>query len=84
MEGKLTEADKNTKRLESWLHNCKIEKEQHAFEEKMKYEETKLKLESESKEKLAEGSICKEACQSQVEAKLPKLVVSKFDGDFMD
>ena len=54
----------------------------------MKYEiqlhDTKLKLESERKEQLAEGSISKEACSSQVEAKLPKLVISKFDGDFMD
>ena len=88
IEGKLTEADENIKRLENWLLNCKIEKDQQAFEEKMKYEiklhETKLKLESERKEKLAEGSISKEACSSQVEAKLPKLVISKFDGDFMD
>ena len=51
---------------------------------KIKLHETKLKLESERKEKLAEGSISKEACSSQVEAKLPKLVISKFDGDFMD
>ena len=54
----------------------------------MKYEiklhETKLKLESEPKEKLGEGSISKEACSSQVEAKLPQLVISEFDGDFMD
>jgi hypothetical protein len=88
IEGKLTEADENIKRLENWQNDCKIEKEQHAFEEKMKYEiklhETKLKLESEHKAKMAEEKISKEACLSQVEAKLPKLVISKFNGDFMD
>ncbi len=88
IEGKLTEADESIKRLENWQNNCKIEKEQHAFEEKMKYEiklhETELKLESEHKAKIAEEKISKEACLSQVEAKLPKLVISKFNGDFMD
>ena len=88
IEQNLTQADENIKCLENWLHNCKMEMEQQALEEKMRFEmklhESKLKLEVEHREKLAEGKTSKEAGSSQVEAKLPKLVISKFNGDFMD
>jgi hypothetical protein len=50
----------------------------------IKLHETKLKLESEHQAKLESGSSSKEIHAKQVEAKLPKLVISKFDGNYMD
>ena len=85
VETELEKADDDVKRLEKWQDDCKLEKERNAFEEKLKYEiilhETKLKLESEHQAKLESGSSSKEIHAKQVEAKLPKLVISKFDGN---
>ncbi|CAB4007192.1 Hypothetical predicted protein [Paramuricea clavata] len=87
-ETELEKADDDVKRLEKWQDDCKLEKERNAFEEKLKYEvklhETTLKLESEHQAKLESGSSSKEIYAKQVEAKLPKLVISKFDGNYMD
>ena len=87
VETEIEKADDDVKRLEKWLDDCKLEKERNNFEEKLKYEiklhETKLKLDSEHQVQL-EAKLVKENSSSKVEAKLPKLVISKFDGNYMD
>ncbi len=87
VETEIEKADDDVKRLVKWLDDCKLEKERNDFEEKLKYKiklhETKLKLDSEHQVQL-KAKLVKENSSNKVEAKLPKLVISKFDGNYMD
>ena len=88
IERELSKADEEIKRLEEWQDQCRQEKERNAFEEQMKYEvklhEAKIKLEKELHEKFKVETVSSEAKVTQVEAKLPKLVISKFNGSYTD
>ena len=79
-------ADEDVKRLEQWQDNYKQGKESIAQEEQLKFEiklqETKLQLQLEHEAKMAEKQAIQES--KEVSVKLPKLVISKFDGSFMD
>ncbi len=87
VETEIEKANDDVKRLEKWLDDCKLEKERNYFEEKLNYEiklhETKLKLDSEHQVKL-EAKLVKENSSNKVEAKLPKLVISTCEGNYMD
>ena len=88
IEAELSKADDEIKRLEEWQDSCKQENERNAFEEQMKYEvklhEVKMKLEMERQAQLKVETPSAEAKVKQVEAKLPKLVISKFNGSYTD
>ena len=80
-------ADDDVKRLEKWQDDCKLEEEKcfrKAVEIRDELHEAKLELELERQAKLVSGSLSKEVQEKQVEAKLPKLVISKFNGNYMD
>ena len=86
IEDKILIADEDIKRLEQWQDDYKQGKESIAREEQLKFEiklqETKLQLQSEHEAKRAEKQAIQES--KEVRVKLPKLVISKFDGSFTD
>ena len=86
IEDKILIADEDIKRLEQWQDDYKQGKESIAREEQLKFEiklqETKLQLQSEHEAKRAEKQATQES--KEVSIKLPKLVISKFDGSFTD
>ncbi|XP_068738114.1 uncharacterized protein [Montipora capricornis] len=94
IEEKITEADDNVLRLEEWLKKAKREENQKIREEELDYErhlfETRLKFQTELnavKSNKAEGSESANNSGDPVtglEAKLPKLVITKFSGTFQD
>ena len=88
IEEDLSKADDEIKRMEEWQESCQQEKERNAFEEQMKYEvklhEVKMKLELERQAQLKAETSSSEANVKQVEAKLPKLVMTKFKGSYTD
>ena len=94
IEEKITRADDDILRLKQWLEKTKREENQKIREEELHYErelfETRLKFQTElnaAKSNKAEGS---ESAKSSggsaigLEAKLPKLVITKFNGTFQD
>ena len=94
IEEKITRADDDILRLKKWLEETKREENQKIREEELHYErelcETRLKFQTElnaAKSNKAEGS---ESAKSSggsaigLEAKLPKLVITKFNGTFQD
>ena len=94
IEEKITRADDDILRLKKWLEETKREENQKIREEELHYErelfETRLKFQTELnavKSNKAEGS---ESAKSSggsatgLEAKLPKLVITKFNGTFQD
>lgn len=83
---KIEEADSHIKNLEEWLENRKVEAEQQEQEEKMQFKiklhETKLKLQENLQ---IEAGNQKSSVETSVgEAKLPKLVITKFNGTYAD
>ena len=86
IEDEILIADEDVKWLEQWQDNYKRGKESIAREEQLKFEiklqETKLHLQSDHKAKMAEKQAIQES--KKVSVKLPKLVISKFDGSFTD
>ena len=83
---KIEEADSHIENLEEWLANRKMEAEKQEREEKMQFEiklhETKLKLQEDLQIKA--GNQKSSAETSVGEAKLPKLVITKFNGTYAD
>ena len=81
ISAKIEEADSHIETLEEWLANRKMEAENQEREEKMQFE---IKL-HETKLKLQEDLQAKAGNQTSVgEAKLPKLVITKFNGTYAD
>ena len=83
---KIEEADGHIENLEEWLANRKMEAEKQEREEKMQFEiklhETKLKLQEDLQIKAGNQ---KSSVETSVgEAKLPKLVITKFNGTYAD
>ena len=83
---KIEEADGHIENLEEWLANRKMEAEKQEREEKMKFEiklhETKLKLQEDLQIKA--GNLKSSVETTVGEAKLPKLVITKFNGTYAD
>ena len=86
IEDEILIADEDIKRLEQWQDDYKQGKKSIAREEQLKFEiklqETKLQLQSEHEAKRADKQAIQES--KEVSVKLPKLVISKFDGSFSD
>ena len=86
INAKIEEADNHIENLEEWLANRKMEAENQEREEKMQFEiklhETKLKLQEDLQIKA--GNQKSSAETSVGEAKLPKLVITKFNGTYAD
>ena len=93
IEAKISEADNEVKRLKAWLDEAKRDENRRERDEELEYErklfETRLQFQAELQAKKApqfqQGSDDKNpGAHSGMEAKLPKLVISKFDGSFQD
>ena len=88
VDAKLTEADDEVSRLQKWLDDKKHEEEMIAREDQMKFEvklhETRLKLQAELQTAKPEGQSTTSESTKGLMAKLPKLVISKFEGSYMD
>ena len=81
IRAKIEEADSHIETLEEWLAKRKMEAENQEREEKMQFE---IKLHK-MKLKLQEDLQAKAGNQTSVgEAKLPKLVITKFNGTYAD
>ena len=89
----MAEADIAVEELRGWLDKCRKEKDNIAREEQIQFEtklfETRMKYETElaSAKVKALNTIPQNAkgeSQQNIRAKLPKLVISKFHGDFQD
>ena len=86
VDAKLTEADNEVSRLQKWLDDKK-HVEMIAREDQIKFEvklhETRLKLQAELQTAKPGQSTTSESTKGLM-AKLPKLVISKFEGSYMD
>ena len=84
---KLTEADNEVSHLQKWLDDKK-HVEVIAREDQIKFEvklhETRLKLQAELQTAKPEGQSTTSESTKGLMAKLPKLVISKFEGSYMD
>ncbi len=83
----IAEADQSVESLKGWLNNRKTEREIHEREEQIKFEvklqETKAKFKDELVGKQA-SSLQSQSEAVNIQAKLPKLVITKFNGTFTD
>lgn len=83
---KIEVADGHIENLEEWLARRKMEAEHQEQEEKMQFEiklhETKLKLQEDLQLKI--GNLKQYAETPTSQAKLPKLVITKFNGTYAD
>ena len=88
VDAKLTEADVEVGKIRTWLDDRKKEAEIIALEEQLKFEEkvqrAKLKLKTELQAAKTPNESTQTMSVSSVQAKLPKLVITKFDGSYMD
>ena len=93
IDKKLAEADIAVEELRGWLDKCRKEKDNIAREEQIQFEtklfETRMKYETELASAKVEAlntipQNAKGESQQNIRAKLPKLVISKFYGDFQD
>ena len=90
LDAKLEKADDEVRSVREWLDERKKQADVHAQEEKLQFEEklhkTKLDLQSQLQAAQIEGSQqpLHPQTPSDDQAKLPKLVITKFDGTFMD
>ncbi|XP_028408717.1 uncharacterized protein LOC114531281 [Dendronephthya gigantea] len=86
IEVKIEQGDAEIKRLEQWLFD-KEQSEKHVereeqFKAELKLHEKRLKMKAELELSQTKPEI--QECSDFKTAKLPKLVISKFDGSFMD
>jgi hypothetical protein len=86
IEGQIEQGDVEINRLEQWLSEKKLSEKQLAQEEQFRAElnlhEKRLKMKAELE--LSRTKPEMQECSDFKTAKLPKLVISKFDGTFMD
>lgn len=87
IEAKIEEADEKIEILQGWIANKRVMRESKEQEERMQFEiklhETKLKLQEVLRAKT--DSHDKGSSEQPIsQAKLPKLVITKFDGSYMD
>ena len=86
IESKFEEADSQIARLSDWLaedeRRAKAVAQEELFKNELKLHEEKLRMQSE----LANSAKTKPEAQEfhSQSAKLPKLVISKFEGSYMD
>ena len=87
IDARLAEADGEINRIENWLSDKRQEEVMVAQEDQLKFEvklhETRLKLQMELQNGKPENQTTTSEPSTRM-AKLPKLVISKFDGSYMD
>ena len=89
IEARIDEAEEDVTRIREWAETMKKEESQKLWDEELKYEqklfETRLQFQSELKEagklQQAQGSGSGDVVAG-LQAKLPKLVITKFNGTF--
>lgn len=89
LDAKLDEADNEVGKARKWLDDRKKETEVLAQEEKMRFEEklhkTKLEFQTELQaSQTSQHPHVQAQTSNDIQAKLPKLEITKFDGTFMD
>ena len=88
LDAKVEEADNEVVKVRKWLDDRKREAEVLAQEEKLQFQEklykTKLELQMELQATQTSQHPLHTNTSSDIQAKLPKLVITKFDGTFMD
>ncbi|XP_044167470.1 uncharacterized protein LOC122951528 [Acropora millepora] len=88
IDGKLGEADNEVSKVRKWFDERAKQVEILAQEEKLKFEvklhQTKMELQAQFQATLQNQHPPLSQTPSDIQAKLPKLVITKFDGNFMD
>ena len=88
LDAKLEKADSEVEKVTTWLDDRRKEKEAHAQEEKLHFEaklhQTKLDMQAELQTSQASQHPPQVQAPDNIQAKLPKLMITKFDGSFMD
>ena len=86
IEAKIEEADEEVESLETWMTEWKIMKESKEQEERMQFQirlhEARLKLQEKLQAKVETAQ--EPGSESPVQAKLPKLTITKFNGSYTD
>ena len=84
---KLEKADSDVAKARKWLDDRKREEESNAQEQKLYFEQklhqTKLEMQTELTASQASQHTPQALASGEIQAKLPKLVITKFDGTFM-
>ena len=88
LDEKLEKADSEVAKARKWLYDRKKDEESHAQEQKLHFEEklhqTKLEMQTELLASQTSQHPPQVLASGDIQAKLPKLVITKFDGTFMD
>ena len=88
IEKHIEEADQTIGLLEQWLNDTQVKREDQQRQERMnfelKLEEAKIKLKAEHKKVEAPSSDISSSVSGNIEARLPKLTITKFDGTYAD
>ncbi|XP_067039928.1 uncharacterized protein [Acropora muricata] len=88
LDAKLGEADNEVSKVRKWFDERDKQAEILAQDEKLKFEgklhQTKMELQAQFQATLQNQHPPLSQTPSDIQAKLPKLVITKFDGNFMD
>ena len=88
VDEKLQQADKEIGKVSKWLEERKRETEVNAKKKRIKFEEElqkmKLQLKTDQLAKKNQNEGIYQGSTNSVQAKLPELVITKFDGSYMD
>ena len=88
LDAKLEKADSDVTKARKWLDDRKREEESNAQEQKIYFEQklhqTKLEMHTELTASQASQHTPQALASGDIHAKLLKLVITKFDGTFMD
>ena len=79
IDAQLEEADSEVNKTRTWIDNRKKEAEAIIKEEELKFHKAKMAMQAE-----IHTAPHPQKANSDIQAKLPKLVITKFDGSFMD
>ena len=88
LDAKLEKADSEVEKVTTWLDDRRKEKEAHFQEEKLHFEaklhQTKLHMQAELQTAQASQHPPQVQAPDNLQTKLPRLMITKFDGSFMD
>ena len=88
IEGQMEEADQKIGLLEQWLNDTNVKREEQQRQGRinfeLKLEEAKIKLKADYAKVEASPSESSSSASGNIEARLPKLVITKFDGTYAD
>ena len=88
VERQIEETDQKIELLEQWLGETEVKREDQQRKERMQFElqleEAKIKLKAEHSKVEASSKEISADASGNIEAKLPKLVITKFNGNYSD